>query len=176
MQYLYIVNALFGLDLGGSSMGSEHISTRQGPPSRVRIIAVLILVILLLVNIFIFTTPMVMGEDSSDTHTRGEEDEDETEAGSRDSNRTRENRRDTDNDGIDDEDEMEMGTDYEDPDTDSDGIPDGQDYYPLDRSLWRSPFEILMQVLLEIGVFLTLIFSYVAYRLLRRRREAKEEL
>ncbi len=157
-------------------MGSEHISTRHRPPSRVRIIAVFILVILLLANIFIFTAPMVISEDSSDTHTRGEEEDDDTEAGSRDSNRTRESRRDSDNDGVDDEEEAQMMTDPQNPDTDSDGIPDGEDYYPLDRSLWRSPFQILMQVLVEIGVFLTLIFSYVAYRLLRRRRDLKEEL
>jgi hypothetical protein len=157
-------------------MGSEHISTRHRPQSRVRILAVFVLVILLLTSAIIFTSHSDIIENVAGDQTRGEEGDDNTTASSRDSNRTRENRRDSDNDGVDDQDEMEMGTDHENPDTDSDGIPDGEDYYPLDKSLWRSPFEILFQVLLEIGVFLTLIFSYVAYRILRRRREAKEEM
>jgi hypothetical protein len=158
-------------------MGSEHNSIRHRPPSPFRIIAVFIIAVLLLSSLFIFNSPLEVTDFSEASSTRageGEENED-SEKGSRDSNRSRENRRDSDNDGIDDDEEVEMRTDPENPDTDSDGIPDGEDYYPLEPSLWRSPIQILMQVVLEILVFLTLIFSYVAYRLVHKRKEKKEE-
>lgn len=156
-------------------MGSKHTSSRFPPPWRFRILAIQLVVLLLLASAFIFNSPLDIIEDSSGEHTRSEDEDGNTTTSSRDSNRTRDNRRDSDDDGVDDDKEMEMRTDPDNPDTDSDGIPDGEDYYPLDSSLWRSPFEILSQVIIEISVFLILIFSYVTYRKLKKRGDRESD-
>jgi hypothetical protein len=77
--------------------------------------------------------------------------------------------RDSDDDGLTDLKEFELGTDPEDSDTDSDGVPDGQDYYPLDSSQWLSPLQTLFQGVLLVVVILTLILSYFAYRRLKKK-------
>jgi len=156
-------------------MGSEFIPMRPQPPSKRRSIIALVIIIMLFSNTFIPNSPLEIVDDSQASSTRGEGDDENTTTNTRETNRTRDGRRDSDNDGLNDEEELEMNTDPENPDTDSDGISDGQDYYPLDPSLWRSPVQIFMQVVLEIMVFLTLTLSYIAYRRLSKRKKNKEE-
>jgi hypothetical protein len=153
-------------------MGREYSSTRLRSPFRLRLLAVFIIIILLLSNAFIFNSPLgITGNSLADSYDEKETEKDSNaqERNSTNSSRSRRERTDSDNDGLDDYEEEEMGTDPESWDSDGDGKADNLDYYPLNPSLWRSPFQIFLQVILEISVFFTIVFSYLIFRRLRKK-------
>lgn len=153
-------------------MGREYISSRLRSPSRFRLYAIFIIMILLLSNAFIINSPLEMIENSqgeSYDEKEAEKDSNAQERNSTNSSRSRVDREDSDNDGLYDYEEIEAGTDPESWDSDGDGKADSQDYYPLNPSLWRSPIQIFLQVILEISVFFTIVFSFLIYRRLRKK-------
>jgi hypothetical protein len=128
--------------------------------------------ILLLSSAFIINSPLEIIESSqgeSYDEKEGEKDSNANSRNSTNSSRSRRDRTDSDNDGLSDYEEVEAGTDPESWDSDGDGRADSQDYYPLNPSLWRSPFQIFLQVILEISVFFTIVFSFLIVRRLKKR-------
>jgi hypothetical protein len=70
---------------------------------------------------------------------------------------------DADGDGIVDEGE----TDYLNPDTDGDGVPDGEDYAPLDPEVTESSTFTLGDLLIPVMIFLTVLAVIFVYFFLR---------
>ncbi|UCE73155.1 MAG: hypothetical protein JSV56_08940, partial [Methanomassiliicoccales archaeon] len=82
---------------------------------------------------------------------------------------------DDDDDGILDETEIFMGTSPINSDTDGDGIPDGEDYYPLDTEKWEEPVkDSLSLIWLLIPIFAIVVLILVVALL--KRRKKKEEV
>jgi hypothetical protein len=154
-------------------MGREYESTRRRSPLRLSPLAISMIIILLLSNVLVYNTPLnISGNslaDSLDDDKETEKDSNGQERNSTNSSRSRRDRTDSDNDGLDDNEEIERGTDPESWDSDGDGKADSQDYYPLNPSLWRSPVQIFLQVILEVCVFFTIIFSFLIFRRLRKK-------
>lgn len=83
---------------------------------------------------------------------------------------------DTDNDGLYDREEIEMGTDPFDCDTDGDGVNDGDDYYPLDRTRWREPLrDYFLIVFLVVAIVIICVSISVNYSIKKRKSKEKKE-
>jgi type II secretory pathway pseudopilin PulG len=91
---------------------------------------------------------------------------------------------DSDGDGMSNIAEFTASTDPKKRDTDSDGVPDGEDYAPLDKGVWEEPkpeekwtddpLNILLLVAIVLVVVLLLI-GLIVFLLVRSRKRSKEE-
>jgi hypothetical protein len=82
---------------------------------------------------------------------------------------------DSDHDGLTDLEEFDLGTDIENPDTDSDGILDGQDFYPLDPTRWRSPLQESLIAFFSVLIILTITIVFITNRRLKKKGKKEAE-